>query len=937
MLEVHLLRFIDRLRASDWTRLAKFHPEIIQKVLEDWADRSEDVDPRLIVIVNQVISEWSASELNANAALALLTQMLNFTTLTSLRSSIEELMKRRLAEVVSLILERDELFKLPPTYEWRTGKLSIDQLIALSERYGSGEVLWTMDDLNVEQRRALYYYGKACWMDNDRIISMHYMQYLPKQERTAEARRHIKIRKFEAQPSSLIPYIALLPWDEAMVLQRPFLQSNDAEIRESALKCQIEAAKYDVSHLSDALKLALKCQYEQSTVRDKVMSAVQRIPGSRWKEQHLQDLAQFIRHCLDSSDLSKAGPYDLLRICTTIISFHPRWAAKQMAIIMKEYKGFSPRRFVFAGAIPTKDIVAILAEEMNPWLQKFSKTIDDKRCLSCFVSSLGASARYWPELLETMEKIFEDEDFLEQENYFFPNFKKCRPQSWFNIIPRLVEEAPTLVRSNFVMRSVHIRQQNLLPAIFSNEESRQCFSSGDFKLYKIRSGFERWSQANQESLAKILVERINDEDVSSEYKQIHIKQLAVLSFIGANYLTKFANSETPLIREVATRALGHLDGDEGVRGLLEALQDDRARFAIYSLRHSFKFMLSPEIFEILKGISMKKATVVKEIIRLIGDLDTEEGLHYLLELEKTELKTDVRVALFRALWSYLERDEAWTVFHHAAANPDPVIGKAICTIPDDGLSTKARRSLLEVVNLLIKHPAAEVRIAGLKRLEKMPLQDPDDILSPRLFELLQSPLKMEVQHAAAAVFKTYARTKYELIGDAFKQALGRREMLVILHEEYLELCDPVNGHMLPATRLILEILKTNRLTLSFRVKTMFAGLPWKELSTHILEIIPELHADALIQVERLIEENDRGEFTGKNTKVFEEVLAKTKDERARRLALVFLLVGVHDDKGWSEEQKERLERYKEDESVMVAEAAWNVALPRDDEKEEEGG
>lgn len=65
------------------------------------------------------------------------------------------------------------------------------------------------------------------------------------------------------------------------------------------------------------------------------------------------------------------------------------------------------------------------------------------------------------------------------------------------------------------------------------------------------------------------------------------------------------------------------------------------------------------------------------------------------------------------------------------------------------------------------------------------------------------------------------------------------------------------------------------------------------------------------------------------------MLTPSEDEKARRLGLEFLKRGVDEDRGWSDEQRTTLLRYREDESVLVAEAAWNVYLPDRAEGEDE--
>jgi hypothetical protein len=94
-------------------------------------------------------------------------------------------------------------------------------------------------------------------------------------------------------------------------------------------------------------------------------------------------------------------------------------------------------------------------------------------------------------------------------------------------------------------------------------------------------------------------------------------------------------------------------------------------------------MSKPDVLKVLKAVPMNKVTVTKEIVRLIRELDTEEALEHLWGLDKSELHADVRVALFRALWSYSEHDEPWRIFARAAQDSDPETAKAVSTIPDD--------------------------------------------------------------------------------------------------------------------------------------------------------------------------------------------------------------------------------------------------------------
>ena len=76
------------------------------------------------------------------------------------------------------------------------------------------------------------------------------------------------------------------------------------------------------------------------------------------------------------------------------------------------------------------------------------------------------------------------------------------------------------------------------------------------------------------------------------------------------------------IRDRALRALARLDSGQGVPVLVSALDDTRARIAIYALRKCLLEMPVDNAVSILQQVDSNKVTVNKEIVRLLGDLDS---------------------------------------------------------------------------------------------------------------------------------------------------------------------------------------------------------------------------------------------------------------------------------------------------------------------------
>ena len=90
---------------------------------------------------------------------------------------------------------------------------------------------------------------------------------------------------------------------------------------------------------------------------------------------------------------------------------------------------------------------------------------------------------------------------------------------------------------------------------------------------------------------------------------------------------------------------------------------------------------SEEALNLLRHAPLAQVTVAKEVIRLIGELSSEVAYRELLSWETRELHRDVRVALLRALWDYLEEPETWEIFTRAAQSPDTSTGPWRCAYP----------------------------------------------------------------------------------------------------------------------------------------------------------------------------------------------------------------------------------------------------------------
>jgi hypothetical protein len=381
-----------------------------------------------------------------------------------------------------------------------------------------------------------------------------------------------------------------------------------------------------------------------------------------------------------------------------------------------------------------------------------------------------------------------------------------------------------------------------------------------------------------------------------------------------------------------------MDAGQGIPTLLEALNDKRARIAIYALRRALLVMPQTEALKILREAPRTQVTVAKEVVRLIGELSSEAAYQELLALDAQALHRDVRVALLRAFWPYVERAETWEVFTRAAQSPDTAIVQGVIEIPADGISSIASKRLAVLLAMLLSYPDAEVRVAVLQRCKQHLLTDDDHVLFPPLLAAMRSALPDECKLAADVVFTMYTGKDATLVGEVVRGLLNNRRALHITMSRFLSALGTRRRRLLPTTRAILAALARDRLTVALRVSVIIAGLPWDEVAPELMSMAHELHPDALHKVDFALYAMTGSHVYQRSNKeetilayacrrsefdllAFEMALATSKDERLRRLALSALVAQAAQADGWTDERIVRLEAYRQDPSVLVAEAA----------------
>ncbi|KAI9790872.1 MAG: hypothetical protein M1835_000674 [Candelina submexicana] len=924
LVKKHLVKAPKQISYKVWRKLIQYHPRIACVAIHEWAERTKSYDAAFERVADELLGQNGLPESLWDTVYDVARLMVK--SHPSKKVSLGTLYKRPSQAFDQLAFDAYE--QGPFSLDWKVAnKLPTKVLLRLFNLYPSILTQKNFERLRPEKRSAIYSVIPQGWRNDDGVLREDTIGALPSEDRVYEAQKHIKLPIYELKPFLRIPYVAFLPWEEAMPMQNAFIRSNDAEIRGLALKVQIKAAQYQHSHYGDALQLVVPRKFEQDPVRCQMLQGLARLSPTHWKEEHLPGLTGVVRDALDASDLSYASEKALNNLVVPLLSVHPTWAAPQLASILREREQI-PRELHISGKTPIKETMRLLAEALLPTLKYWQARGKDTELL-CLARALEFHIRHFPDLLNILEQILERSPGQSGAEITLRLFTKHDPRRLDLLVPRLLKKDPSYVVFEAVYRQIHCRQQNLITPYLDSNAPEGCFVNGRrARLHWILNGYYRWTLKQQERLGKTLTAMIGDQKSPTIDPKQRIRQLESLCFLDASYLAPFTNDDRPAIGDFALRAMSRLDAGQGVPTLLEALHTDKARIAIYALRSTFRTMPRSTIFEHLKAAPLGKVTVAKEVIRSIGELRTEEAYQYLLEKDKSDLHRDARTALLKALWLYPERAETWEILRKAAQDPNPPIPKTLAQLPTDGLSPQEEESAVKILALLLSHPLAEVRIETLNHCMKT--SDPSQHLSGRLLALLESPIEDEARTALKAIYNVYKETSPALIARAFEVLLlnpSKRRVLTNRGCSYLSHQLSIHRqHTFPITLSILRVLEKHPLTLRMRLIYTFKTLPWSEFRAEFDNLAPFLHADALVGCEHHIE-NELANRADARLEELESDFGASGDERLRRLGLAALVALSKKPKGWTDETRGKLENYRKDESVLVQEAAVDVFPP----------
>ena len=673
--------------ANDWARLARAHPRWALEKLTQRARQLSASDDNLRAHANAALGV--AAHRAPDAALQLIQTLTAHEPLARLQ--IAPLLNYRPLQVAQLILDNDETpeSRAPVPTPWGylqtpsrglnfarlAPRLPLETLLELARRRPEtlGELQENLKSLEPEVRGRLFAQIGRGWRDEDGQIAAEIVALLPPPLRENEARRHLKLPSLGAAPAAWLPYSAFLPFDEMRAAIDAIIGDPDPLNREAALSVLVRSLRFHFARANEVLQMLEARRNEQDPIRAAIFRELSQLPPSRWNAPQLETVARLIRYGLDARDLSHATASWMQQFVVAILPFAPIWASEQLSIIVKERgqlsihgleNRLSDAQMQLVGAALSPVLRGWLDRERNPFISAFS--------------ALGRRLRKWDEGAALLIQAAKNGP-VSIASSAASLLAQQRRDDFAALVPQLLKLDKSWGTQATVYHHVAHKAPNLLtqPMLGRDPINGKFWTGRTRFVLPFTDGFAHWTPAQQREFAGSLNEVIRDSGRDLPAAIRAINTLANLPEIDPNNLTRLASlgNKRLALREAALRSLSHLDAGGGVATLIEALDDERARIAIYGLRRALMEMPAARALDILRAVPLGKVTVAKEVVRLLGDLGNANAFDLLLELARSQTHRDVRVAIGRALWEHLDDQRSWPILREFASSDDAAIAQ----------------------------------------------------------------------------------------------------------------------------------------------------------------------------------------------------------------------------------------------------------------------
>ena len=465
----------------------------------------------------------------------------------------------------------------------------------------------------LQERLALFLDFRDEVVGGTGAMKAHWLEGLPYSHRVDEARRQSLLPVHQLEPRVQVDFLAMLGFEEGQAALLSLMQNPDVEIRSLGLRGFTRLGRYQPECRLEILKILMQRQNEADPVRAAFLDELANLPPGGWNPSHFKSLGEILKAALNAADASHYTFTSAERLVLGILPFQPAWSAPWLAKLLRHrgqnsvYSWSTYLQKPGSAEALDEELTAVLGE----WIARERFSAAWGLC-----NAIGKRLAVMPGLVRQCVDLCDHPQAAAAQGAFAVLVAQAGSVC-VELIPRLVQADSSWFDNGHVRDFVHRNRQDLVDLALGGEVVQGKFASGLTRwVIPFQGGFWRWTPDQQFRYSERLSVLLHDEEVSFPTMRTCLRSLAQLTAVPPTLLQEYAALEEgrQAVRDEALRALGRMDAGQGVPFLLDCLEDDRGRIAIYALRRAFLAMPVAVALEQLQAITSPRITVQKELV-----------------------------------------------------------------------------------------------------------------------------------------------------------------------------------------------------------------------------------------------------------------------------------------------------------------------------------
>ncbi len=598
----------------------------------------------------------------------------------------------------------------------RLGRLlaaSPELLAPLLLRIAPGQREALVDAVYIDQERA------------QRLWSDVFLDALPTAMQRREAARMLELPIVKADPERVQALAAYLDLAAARPILAPKLRAADADERGRAVARMIACAARETSRPGGdgkALGVALaqllpRLKNDQDPVRMAAFAALVLVPPGRFQVDDAAPLQALVTAAIEARDTSYQTRMHIQQLAFRLLRAHaeaahePLFTAGLGFLQLLAAQSASLTLPDLSKGLPRRSAPGIV-EALRPQLTAAS---DRARPQIVIALATALGRRGWG--LTTLDDLLAPLRTAKPEMIAVSalNLWLADPKRRDERVRELLAWDRSVIVLAPVLMHLHHRRQAWLDPFLEPTPIRGRFRDGKtIHVLPLERGFHRWLPRQQRAYVALLARAGSDTGHAHWTRAAMIARIARLPVTTiADFTPYLESAEVPVI-EAALGALVWTDAPrEALPVLLQHLDGDRARVAMYALPRVARFVdaatLTPILIDLITGAG-RKVTVRKEALRLLGEHRSPESVPALQRaLDQPALHKDVAIAVGHAARSLLDDPRAFELLATLAGSPEPDIARSILDPRPEHLPAAARPGYATLVLGLLHHPDLKTR------------------------------------------------------------------------------------------------------------------------------------------------------------------------------------------------------------------------------------